>query len=65
MYCLLKMGIFHCYVSLPEGILFFQWNLEMMVSKFEISFSKKGPFSGEPCLFWGVYFVFSDDYIIS
>ncbi len=33
------------------------WNLEMVVvSKLGISFSSKGPpFSGEPCLFWGVY----------
>ena len=27
----------------------------MMVSKSGISFSKGPPFSGEPCLFWGVY----------
>ena len=26
-----------------------------MVSKSGISFSKGPPFSGEPCLFWGVY----------
>ena len=31
------------------------WNLEMMVKPIGISFSKGPPFSGEPCLFWGVY----------
>ena len=31
------------------------WNLEMMGFNSGVSFSKGPPFSGEPCLFWGVY----------
>ena len=34
------------------------WNLEMMVSNRNLRTSKGPPFSGEPCLFWGVYHYF-------
>ena len=37
MYFLLKMVIFHCYVSLPEGSLRFFLRVYIIMSKFELA----------------------------
>ena len=40
MYFLLKMGIFQCYISLPEGIWTVFWHLQFYAQKVQVSLEK-------------------------
>ena len=63
MYSLLKMGIFHCYVSLPEGMYiqlsFSEYSLAMTQISIHVGNRKKGPLvvEGNSTQLCGDYFI--------